>query len=134
MGDRGARPLDEILSKREQQIMDVVHRRGEATAAEVYEELPDAPSYNAVRGVLRLLEEKGRLKHERRGRRFVYRASVPTERAGRAALSHVIRTFFAGSTSEVLNTLLESERPSPSELDRLQRLIDEAREGREAGD
>ena len=130
----GGRPLEEILSKREQQVMDVVHRRGAATAAEVYEDLPDAPSYNAVRGVLRLLEEKGRLTHERDGRRFVYRAAVPAERAGGAALGHLVRTFFGGSTAEMLNTLFESRPPSPAELDRLQRLIDEARAGRDGAD
>ncbi|MFW6078613.1 MAG: BlaI/MecI/CopY family transcriptional regulator [Gemmatimonadota bacterium] len=123
----GARPLDELFSKRERQVMDVVHRRGEATAAEVYEELPDAPSYNAVRGVLRLLEEKGHLVHGREGRRFVYRAAVPAERAGRAAVAHLVRTFFGGSTAELVSTLLDARPPSDAELDRLQRLIDEAR-------
>lgn len=124
---RGARALEEILSKREQQVMEVVHRRGEATAADVYEELPDAPSYNAVRAVLSLLEDKGRLRHERDGRRFIYRAVVPAQRAGRTALAQVMRTFFDGSKAEVLNTLFEAGTPTAHELDEMQRLIDEAR-------
>lgn len=111
--------------------MDVVHRRVEATTAEVYEELPDAPSYNAVRGVLRLLEEKGHVVHERDGRRFVYRAAVPAEHAGREALGRIARTFFGGSTAALVNTLLEADRPSAEELDRLQRLIDDARREQE---
>lgn len=132
--ERGARPLGEILSKREQQVMDVVHRRGEATAADVYRELPDAPSYNAVRGVLRLLEEKGRVEHQRDGRRFVYRAAVPPQRAGGTALAHVLRTFFGGSVTRLVNTLLESGTASADELERLQRLIEAARaEQEEAG-
>lgn len=131
--DPGVRPLDEILSKREQQVMDVVHRLGEATAGEVYAELPDAPSYNAVRGVLRLLEESGRLRHDRRGRQFVYRPVVSLKRAAGLALGHVTRTFFDGSTADVINTLFETRPPSAEELDRLQRLIDEAR-GNESGD
>lgn len=122
-----ARPLDLILSKREQQVMEVVHRRGEVTAAELFEELPDAASYNAVRGVLSGLEEKGRLEHRRDGRSFVYRATVPAARAGRNALRQVADTFFAGSAERLLNTLLEAEAPSPEELERLGRLIEEAR-------
>lgn len=125
--DRGARPLGDVLSKREQQVMEVIHRRGEATAGDVFDALPDASSYNAVRGVLRLLEEKGRLEHRREGRRFVYRPAEPAERAGSAAIAHVIGTFFGGSTSRFMNTLFESRPPSPAELDRLEALIDAAR-------
>jgi len=128
-----ARPLDVILSKREQQVMEVVHRRGEVTAGELHAELPDAASYNAVRGVLRGLEERGRLTHRRRGRQFVYRATVPAERAGRNALRQVAETFFAGSTERLLAGLLEEERPSPSELERSQALIDQARRRQEGG-
>ena len=116
-----------MLSKREQQVMEVVHRRGEVTAGEVFEELPDAASYNAVRGVLRGLEETGRLAHRRDGRSFVYRATVAPERAGRTALRRVADTFFAGSSERLLAGLLEAERPGDEELDRLQALIDRAR-------
>jgi predicted transcriptional regulator len=123
-----ARSLDEIRSKREQQVMEVVRRRGKATAADVYEELPDASSYNAVRGVLSILEEKGHLWHEREGRRFVYRPVVPVDRAGRTALTRVMRIFFGGSRAEVLNTLFEAGAPTAEELDELQRLIDQAHE------
>lgn len=124
-----ARSLDDLASKREQQVMEVIHRRGRATAADVFDALPDAPSYNAVRGVLRVLEEKGRIVHEREGRRYVYRPAIPTKRAGRAALSNLVRTFFEGSAEELLSTLLDERAPSEEELDRLQRLIDEARSG-----
>lgn len=129
----GARPLDQMLSKREQQVMEVVHARGEVTAAEVYEALPDAPSYNAVRGVLRLLEERGHVVHEREGPRYVYRAAVSAEDAARAAAHQLARTFFSGSRVQLVNMLLESEPPSERELDRLQRLIDEARRLHERG-
>lgn len=122
------RPLDVILSKREQQVMEVIHRQGEVTAGELFDELPDAASYNAVRGVLRGLEAKGRLEHRREGRSFVYRPTVPAERAGRNALRQVAETFFSGSTERLLNTLLEAESPSAAELDRLGRLIEAARQ------
>jgi predicted transcriptional regulator len=121
------------LSRRERQIMNIVHRLGRATAAEVLEEMPDAPSYSAVRAMLRILEEKGQLKHETDGPRYVYAAVMPVERAGRSALSDVVSTFFAGSAEEAVATLLDmNERKlSGEELDRLAQLINRARqEGR----
>lgn len=124
-----ARSLEDLASKREQQVMEVIHRRGRATAGEVYEALPDAPSYNAVRGILRALEEKGWLVHDRDGRRYVYRPAIPAKRAARTALASLVRTFFGGSSEELLSTLLDEGAPSEDELDRLQRLIDEARAG-----
>lgn len=127
MSEADARPLDEMLSKREQQVMELLHRRGRASASELYEAVPDIPSYDAVRSVLRLLEEKGRIRHERDGRRYVYRPSVPMDVAARQALDRVLDTFFGGSTSEVVNALFAAESPSPDELDRLQGLIDESR-------
>lgn len=124
---RGAPALGDILSKREQQVMDVLHRRGHATAREVYDDLPDASSYNAVRGVLSVLEDKGRIRHERDGRRYVYHPVRRAEAAGRAALGRVTRTFFGGSTAELLNSLFGAAPPDPAELDRLQAWIEEAR-------
>ena len=118
------------LSRRERQIMSVVHRLGRATAAEVLGELPDPPSYSAVRAMLRILEEKGQLKHDQDGPRYVYFATVPVERAGRSALKDVVATFFAGSAEEAMATLLDlNERKlSGEELDRLAEIIERARE------
>jgi BlaI family transcriptional regulator, penicillinase repressor len=127
VGDRSARPIGEILSKREKQAMEVIHRRGEAAAAEIYQELPDAPSYNAVRSTLRMLLEKRQVVAERRGRQYVYRPAVPTEAVRQSAVGRLIRTFFGGSTERLLTTLFEERTPSPAELDRIERLIEEAR-------
>jgi predicted transcriptional regulator len=121
------------LSRRERQIMNIVHRLGQATAAEVLDEIPDAPSYSAVRAMLRILEDKGQLQHEQDGPRYVYRAVMPVERAGRSALSDVVSTFFAGSAEEAVATLLDmnERKMSGEELDRLAQLIHRARqEGR----
>ena len=119
------------LSRRERQIMDIVYRRGRATAAEVLGDLPDPPSYSAVRAALRLLEEKGQLRHEVDGQRYVFLPTVPRDRARTSALTHVVRTFFGGSAEQVVNALVEQESLSPAELDRLAGLIERARrEGR----
>jgi predicted transcriptional regulator len=118
------------LSRRERQIMSVVHRRGRATAAEVLAEMPEPPSYSAVRAMLRILEDKGQLKHEQDGPRYVYSTTMPVERAGRSALRDVVSTFFAGSAEEAVATLIDmNERKlSSEELDRLADLINRARE------
>ena len=118
------------LSRRERQIMSVVHRLGRATAAEVLTEMPDAPSYSAVRAMLRILEDKGQLKHEQDGPRYVYTTTMPVARAGRSALRDVVTTFFAGSAEEAVATLIDmNERKlSGDELDRLAELINRARE------
>lgn len=118
------------LSRRERQIMSVIHRLGRATAADVLAELQDPPSYSAVRAMLRILEEKGQLKHEQDGPRYVYTTTVPVDRAGRSALRDVVATFFAGSAEEAVATLIDmNERKlTGEELDRLARLIDRARE------
>jgi predicted transcriptional regulator len=120
------------LSRRERQIMDVIYRRGRATAAEVLEDLPDPPSYSAVRALLRLLEEKGHVEHEQDGPRYVYAPTVARDRARRSALKHVVRTFFDGSASEAMAALLDGEtRLDDAELDRLSAMIEQARkEGR----
>src|SRR6476646_9316402 len=85
------------LSRRERQIMDVIYRRGRATAAEVLQDIPEPPSYSAVRALLRLLEEKGHVRHEQDGPRYVFLPTVNRERARKSALRHVVRIFFNGS-------------------------------------
>ena len=121
------------LSRRERQIMDIIYRLEQATAAEVMERLPDPPSYSAVRAMLRILEEKGHLSHAQDGPRYVYAPTVAPEQASRSALRHVMRTFFDGSPAQAMAALLDEAAAelSPEELERLSSLIDEARaEGR----
>lgn len=121
------------LSRRERQIMDIIHQRGQATAAEVLELLPEPPGYSAVRALLRLMEEKGYLKHEQDGPRYVYLPTQTRERARRSALKRLLETFFDGSTEQAVTALLEMSRSElgKEELDRLSRLIAQARkEGR----
>ncbi|HKQ56381.1 MAG TPA: BlaI/MecI/CopY family transcriptional regulator [Candidatus Eisenbacteria bacterium] len=121
------------LTRRERQIMDVIYARGRATVAEVLEGLADPPSYSSVRTLLRLLEEKGHLRHEESGPRFVYIPTVAREKARRSALRNVLDTFFAGSTEDAMAALLDLHdvRRRPLELDRIKSLIDNARrEGR----
>lgn len=120
------------LSRRERQIMDVIYRRGKVTAAEVLAELPEPPSYSAVRAMLRLLEEKGHVRHEQDGPRYVYLPTVNRDKARRSALRHLVRTFFDGSTEDAVAALLQNDNGmSEDELARLSKLIDGARkEGR----
>jgi predicted transcriptional regulator len=121
------------MSRREREIMDVIYRAGRATAAEVMAGLADAPGYSAVRALLRVLEEKGHLRHEEDGPRYVFVPTVPRERARQSALRQILHTFFDGSTEQAVAALLDlpSTRLSDAELDRLTRLISEARkEGR----
>ena len=117
------------LSRRERQIMDVIYRRGRATAAEVLEDIPDPPSYSAVRAMLRLLEEKGHVRHEQDGPRYVFLPIVNRDRARKSALTHVVRTFFDGSATEAVAALLnDGGKLSDAELDRLSAMIEQARE------
>jgi predicted transcriptional regulator len=121
------------LTRREREIMDILYRRGRATAHEVLEDLADPPSYSAVRALLRLLEERGHVKHAEDGQRYVYSPAVARGDARKSALAHVVKTFFAGSVEQAVATLVESSRSklSRDELDRLSDLIDRARkEGR----
>ncbi|HET7458000.1 MAG TPA: BlaI/MecI/CopY family transcriptional regulator [Gemmatimonadaceae bacterium] len=121
------------LSRRERQIMDVLYRRGQATASEVLEGLPDPPGYSAVRAMLRLLEEKGVIAHDEDGPRYVYRPVVARDKALRSELKRVLRTFFDNSAEQAVAALLdlEGKELSSEELDRLAQLIDDARrEGR----
>ncbi len=118
------------LSRRERQIMDVIYRLGRATAQEVRENLPDPPSYSAVRALLRVLEEKGHVKHTQDGPRYVYLPTVPREEARKNALTRLVRTFFDGSAEQAVAALLDmsGEDFTTDELDRLHVLIDRARE------
>jgi predicted transcriptional regulator len=116
------------LTRRERQIMDILYRRGRAAAAEVMEDLPGTPSYSTVRTQLRVLEEKGHVRHEEDGPRYVYAAAVPRHAARRSALKHLVNTFFDGSAEKVVNALVgEGARLSPDELNRIAALIDKAR-------
>lgn len=122
-----------VLSRRERQIMDVVYRRGEAAVSEVRDEIPDPPSYSAVRAQMRILEEKGHLRHRQDGARYLYRPTVSRARARRSALRRVLSHFFDGSREELVAALLDDRegRPSPDELDGLAELVERARrEGR----
>jgi BlaI family penicillinase repressor len=118
------------LSRRERQIMDFLFRHGRATAAEVQANIPDPPGYSAVRAMLRVLEEKGHVRHEQDGPRYVYLPRVARERAKRSALRHVVQTFFDGSAEQAVAALLDdrSAKLSDADLDRLARLIDRARQ------
>jgi predicted transcriptional regulator len=117
------------LSRRERQIMDFLYQHGRATASEVQRGLPDPPSYSAVRAMLRVLEEKGHVRHDQDGPRYVYLPRLGRDRAKRSALRHVVKTFFDGSAEQAMAALLDdgSGELSEDELDRLARLIARAR-------
>jgi BlaI family penicillinase repressor len=117
------------LSRRERQIVDILYKNGRSTAAEVQAALPEPPSYSAVRALLRILEEKGHVRHEQDGPRYVYLPTVARDNAKRSALRHILQTFFDGSAEQAISALLDesSAKLSSAELDRLARLIDGAR-------
>jgi BlaI family penicillinase repressor len=119
-----------ILSRRERQIMDIIYRLGRATANEVIDELAEDTHSSTVRTQLRVLEEKGHLRHEEQGLRFVYVPVTPRHAIRQSALRHTIETFFEGSPEKMLSTLLGSgPKLSEEELDRLSDLIDKAKKG-----
>jgi predicted transcriptional regulator len=122
-------PLHTALARRERQIMDILFRRGRATAAEVMEELPGEPSYSTVRTQLRVLEEKGFARHEDDGVRFVYMPAVARHTARRSALRHVVDTFFEGSAEKAVAALLggDGAKLTDEQLDRIAELITKAR-------
>ena len=120
------------LSRRERQFMDVLYARGRCTVAEVMEDLPDPPSYSAVRATLRILEEKGHVYHEQDGPRYVYIPQVETEEARTAALNHLVTTFFDGSEEEAVVTLLKMSDAKLSDAE-VERLRDRIRATRERG-
>ena len=121
------------LSRRERQIMDVVYRLGRATATEVLAQMPEPPSYSAVRAMLRVLENKGHLRHVLEGKSYVYLPTLARTRASRSALRNMLQTFFDGSTEKAVAALLDLSRAdlTDDEFARLSNLIDHARqEGR----
>ena len=121
------------MSRRERQIMDVIYRLGRASAADVREQLPDPPGYSAVRALLRVLEEKGHLRHEQDGPRYVFLPTVARDRARRSALRQLLNTFFDDSPEEAVAALLDlsGTKLTGAELERLAARIDQAkREGR----
>jgi BlaI family transcriptional regulator, penicillinase repressor len=124
-----ATPLHSVLTRRERQIMDVLYRRGHASAAEVMADLPGTPSSSTVRTQLRVLEEKGHVRHEEEGPRYVYMPALPRHAARRSALRHLVNTFFDGSTAKVVAALLggEGTRLTDEELQRVAELIEKAR-------
>jgi BlaI family penicillinase repressor len=124
---------NEALSRRERQIMDVLYQRGRASVSEIHEALPDPPSYSAVRAKLRVLEDKGHVKHQEEALRYVYLPTLAPDRARRSALRHVVDTFFNGSVEQVVAALVDRSalNVSGEELERMSTLIEKARkEGR----
>jgi len=117
------------LSRRERQIMDILYRQGKASASEVRESMADAPSYSAVRAMLRVLEEKGHVKHQAEGLKYVYVPTLARDKAKRKAVKHVMETFFNGSPEQIVAALLDvaSTRLTREELDRMSRLIEDAK-------
>jgi predicted transcriptional regulator len=121
------------LPRREREIMDALYQSGEATVNEVMERMPDPPSYSAVRATLRVLEDKGLVKHKQDGPRYVYLPAIPTQKAGFAALKHLVHTFFDGSAEQALVALVQMSDANltPAELERLSDRIGKAKkEGR----
>ena len=124
---------DRDLSRRERQIMDFLFRTGRATAADVMEGLSDAPSYSAVRALLRILEQKGHIRHEEEGRAYVYMPLVRRDAARQTALTHLLKTFFDNSAEQAVAALLaiKGEKMSGAELERMSKMIEKAKtEGR----
>jgi len=121
------------LSRRERQIMDLLFRKGRATAADVMNGIPDAPSYSAVRALLRILEQKGHVRHEEEGRAYVYMPLARRDAVRQTALSHLLKTFFDNSAEQAVAALLaiKGEKMSDAELERMSDMIEQARtEGR----
>jgi BlaI family penicillinase repressor len=118
------------LSRRERQIMDVLYQRGKASAADVREGMTDAPSYSAVRAMLRVLEEKGHITHSMDGVKYVFSPTVRRDKAKRSALKHLLDTFFNDSPEQVVAALLDvsSTRLTPQELDRMAEIIERAKQ------
>jgi predicted transcriptional regulator len=119
------------LSRRERQIMDAIYRLGDATVADVMAEMPEPPSYSAVRAMIGKLEAKGYLEHRQEGPRYLYLATVPRQEARESALERLVRTFFDGSAERAVTALLDRSagEMSDEELDRLSILIQDAKKG-----
>ncbi len=123
-----ARP-NEDLTRRESQVMNILHRRGDSTVSEIMTDLPDPPTYSAVRSILRILADKGLVAFREDGPRYVYSPAQPAERARDDALEHVVRTYFAGSTEQAMTALLRMSDADigDAEVERLRKLIVGAR-------
>jgi BlaI family transcriptional regulator, penicillinase repressor len=117
------------LSRRERQIMDILYRSGKASASDVLNAMPDPPSYSAVRAMLRVLEEKGHVKHQEEGLKYVYAPVVARDKAKRSAVKHVMETFFNGSAEQIVAALLDvsSTKLTRDELDRMAEMIEKAK-------
>jgi BlaI family penicillinase repressor len=117
------------LSRRERQIMDILYRTGKASASDVLNAMPDPPSYSAVRAMLRVLEEKGHVKHQEEGLKYVYAPVVARDKAKRSAVKHVMETFFNGSAEQIVAALLDvsSSKLTSGELDRMAEMIEKAK-------
>ena len=124
-----AKTLDNGLTRRERQIMDILYRRGRATAGEVMQDLPGNPHYSTVRTQLRVLEEKGHISHQEQGLRYVYMPAVPRRAARKSALRHLVDTFFDGSAEQVVAAVLggEGSKISEAELERIAELVAKAK-------
>jgi BlaI family transcriptional regulator, penicillinase repressor len=122
-------PIQNGLSRRERQIMDILYRLGEAGTAEVVRHLADRPAYNSVRVTLGILERKGVVRHRQEGARYLYAPTLPAEKVRESALRHLVRTFFRGSPSKAILTLLDSPstRLSPEELNQLAAWVEAAK-------
>ena len=123
------KPTDD-LTRRERQVMEALHRRGEATVAEILRDIPEPPSYSAVRSILRILGEKGLVTFHEDGPRYVYRPATPTTQARTDVLRQVIHTYFAGSTEQAFTALLQmaDANLSPAEMQRIRDRIRDAEE------
>src|SRR3954470_15847106 len=117
------------LSRRERQMMDILYQKGRATAAEIHQALPDPPTYSAVRAKLRVLEEKGHIRHEEEALRYVYLPVVARDTARRSALRHMVSTFFAGSVQDTVAALLDmgAAKLEAKDLERISEMIELAR-------
>jgi predicted transcriptional regulator len=124
-----SRPSTEDLSRRERQVMEILHRRGESTVTEIMQALPDPPTYSAVRSILRILGEKQLIDHKEDGPRYVYYPSKPTDKAREDMLAHVVQTYFAGSPEQAVTALLRMSDAdvSDAEVERLRAKIKAAR-------
>ena len=126
------KPIHQTLTRRERQIMDILYRRGRATAGEVMDDLSGNPNYSTVRTQLRVLEEKGHVRHEEHGLRYIYSPAVPRSSARKSALRHLVDTFFDGSAEGAVAALLggEGAKLSDEQLDRIANLVKQSKAGK----
>jgi predicted transcriptional regulator len=115
------------LGRRERQIMDAIHRLGEASVSDVRSQIPDPPGYSSVRTMVRLLESKGLLRHRQCGKRYLYRAKQSHDRASKSALRHLLETFFNGSATDAVAAILDVEKVGEDELLRIESIVQQAR-------